>query len=203
MLWGLFTLGFEWEAYEYFAFLIETVGAAQGLQIMYGIGGEKDLTESTLDHLSGYGGATPVRIGNGAFDQKQHDVWGMLLDSIAIHSRQRISQQLPQAGWDIVSGFVEDAIARWRDPARGMWEVRGEPKHFTASKVMCWVALDRGARLARLRDEHDAAVRWQETADKIKADVLAHAVDERGVLTQHYDTAELDASVLLVPLVGF
>ena len=102
MLWALFTLGFDWEAYEYFAFLVETTGAANGLQIMYGIGGEKDLTESTLDHLSGYGGARPVRIGNGAFDQKQHDVWGMLLDSLTIHSRQGMSQQLPQAAWDIV-----------------------------------------------------------------------------------------------------
>jgi GH15 family glucan-1,4-alpha-glucosidase len=98
---------------------------------------------------------------------------------------------------------VENAIAHWREPDHGIWEVRGEPKHFTSSKIMCWVALDRGARLARLREEWELATQWQRIADEIRADVLANAVDERGVLTQHYGTDALDASMLLVPLLRF
>jgi GH15 family glucan-1,4-alpha-glucosidase len=94
-------------------------------------------------------------------------------------------------------------VRHWREPDRGIWEVRGEPKHFTSSKIMCWVACDRGARLARLREDPAAELRWQETADEIHADVLANGVDERGVFTQHYDTTGLDASLLLAPLVRF
>jgi GH15 family glucan-1,4-alpha-glucosidase len=202
MLWGLFTLGFEWEAYEFFAFVIQTVGT-NPLQIMYGIGGEQELTEETLDHLSGYEGARPVRIGNGAFDQKQHDVWGMLVDSIAIHARHGLTQQLPKAGWDLLSGFIDDAAAHWQEPDRGIWEVRGEPKHFTASKVLCWVAMDRGCRLAEARKDTERAERWRKVADEIKAEVCEKGVDDRGVFVQHYDTDALDASLLLLPLMGF
>ncbi|MBD0283484.1 MAG: glycoside hydrolase family 15 protein [Thermoleophilaceae bacterium] len=203
LLWGLFTLGFEWEAFEYFSFLAETV-AGGDVQIMYGIDGEKDLTEHTLDHLSGYGGARPVRIGNGAYDQKQHDVWGMLLDSFALHVRRnRLSQQLPRAAWDLISRYVEEAIAHWQDADRGIWEVRGDPKHFTASKVLCWVALDRGVKLADDRGDDDRAERWREVADQIKAEVCERGVDDRGVFKQHYDADALDASLLLIPLMGF
>ncbi len=202
MLWGLFTLGFEWEAFEFFAFVIQTVGA-NPLQIMYGIGGEHELTEKTLDHLSGYDGARPVRTGNGAFDQRQHDVWGMLIDSISIHARHGLTQQLPKPAWDLLSGFVEDAAAHWTEPDRGIWEVRGEPKHFTASKVLCWVALDRGRRLAEARGDTERAERWTEVADEIKAEVCEKGVDDRGVFVQHYETAALDASLLLLPLMGF
>ena len=203
LLWGLQTLGFEWEAYEFFAFMIEAIGGGDGLQIMYGIGGETDLTEHTLDHLSGYGGARPVRTGNGAFDQRQHDVWGMLLDSVAIHARDRIAQQLPQPTWERLSSLVEEAIAHWREPDRGIWEVRGEPRHFTASKVLCWVALDRGARLASDRGDAARAERWRAAADEIHADVCANGLDGRGVFVAHYETEALDASLLLVPLMGF
>jgi alpha,alpha-trehalase len=98
---------------------------------------------------------------------------------------------------------VDEAIAHWREPDRGIWEVRGEPKHFTSSKVMCWVACDRGARLARLRSAHDLAARWQSAADEIQQDILEHGVDERSVFTQHYDTDALDASVLLMVLTRF
>ena len=201
MLWALFTLGFEWEAYEYFAFLTESV-AAGPLQVMYGIDGERELAESTLDHLSGYGGARPVRIGNGAYRQQQHDVWGMLVDSIAVHSRQARSEELPPTTWELIASFVDDAAENWRKPDRGIWEVRGEPKHFTASKVMCWVALDRGVKLAEFR--HDArAESWRAVAGEIRDEVCERGVDERGVFVQHYDTADLDASLLLLPLMGF
>jgi alpha,alpha-trehalase len=201
LLWGLFTLGFEWEALQFFAFMIETVGDTD-LQIMYGIDGETDLTEHTLDHLSGYDGARPVRTGNGAYDQRQHDMWGMLLDAVAIHARVQVSQ-LPRPAWERISQLVEGAIEHWKEPDRGIWEVRGDPKHFTSSKVMCWVAVDRGAKLARRRDDHERAERWQATADEIVADVCEHAVDSRGVFTQHYDTDALDASNLLIPMMGF
>jgi GH15 family glucan-1,4-alpha-glucosidase len=203
LLWGLFTLGFAWEGFEYFSFLVETVAPGE-LQIMYGIDGEKDLTEQTLDHLSGYGGARPVRIGNGAFDQKQHDVWGMLLDSFALHTRHTgLARELPRAGWDLISGFVEEATAHWHEPDRGIWEVRGDPKHFTASKVMCWVAVDRGVQLAEDRDDHERAERWRKVADEIKAEVCDKGVDARGVFMQRYDADALDASLLLIPLMGF
>ncbi len=202
MLWGLFTLGFEWEAFEFFAFVMQTVGT-KPLQIMYGIDGEHDLTERTLDHLSGYGGARPVRIGNGAYNQKQHDVWGMLLDSLAIHSSHGFTQQLPEASWEMIAGFVDDAAAQWSEPDRGIWEVRGEPRHFTASKVLCWVAMDRGRRLAEARGDSDRAGRWSEVADRIHAEVCERGVDGRGVFVQHYDTDALDASLLLIPLMGF
>jgi GH15 family glucan-1,4-alpha-glucosidase len=207
MLRALHTLGFDWEAFEYFAFILEALGATATkdgkfeLQIMYGIGGETDLTESTLDHLSGYGGAKPVRIGNGAYDQQQHDVWGMLLDSICEHQRQ--GGQMPMPMWDGIAGLVDTAIERAPEPDQGIWEMRGEPQHFVASKVMCWVAADRGAHLARHRGDHERAERWTKAADDIKAEVLAKGVSDRGVFRQHYATDDLDASLLLVPIMGF
>jgi alpha,alpha-trehalase len=201
MLWALFTLGFDWEAYEYFAFLTESV-AAGPLQVMYGIDGERELAESTLDHLSGYGGARPVRIGNGAYRQQQHDVWGMLIESIAVHSRQVRSQEIPHTTWEVIAGFVDDAAEHWREPDRGIWEVRGEPKHFTVSKVMCWVALDRGAKLAELRGD-ERAERWRAAADEIHAEVCERGLDQRGAFVQHYETDALDASLLLLPMMGF
>jgi GH15 family glucan-1,4-alpha-glucosidase len=201
MLRGLFTLGFEWEAYEFFAFMLEAA-AGSSLQIMYGIGGERELHEQTLDHLSGYEGARPVRIGNGAWDQKQHDVWGMLLDSVWSHSR-RLGQQLPKPGWELIAGLVDDAAAAWKEPDRGIWEVRGEPKQFTASKVLCWVALDRGIKLADARGDEERAQRWRGQADEIKNEVCERGVDDRGVFVQHYDGDALDASALLIPIMGF
>jgi alpha,alpha-trehalase len=201
MLRGLLALGFEWEAYEFFAFLLETT-ASGPLQIMFGIGGERELHESTLDHLSGYEGARPVRVGNGAWDQTQHDVWGMLLDSVAIHARHQ-GTQVPAAGWELIARLVDSAADAWRAPDRGIWEVRGESKHFTASKVLCWVALDRGARLAQARGDEERMRRWREQADEIQSEVCEKGVDERGVFVQHYDTDALDASALLIPLMGF
>ena len=202
MLWGLYTLGFDWEANDFFYFVADVAEAEEGqLQIMYGIDGEAKLPERTLDHLSGYEGAKPVRIGNGAYNQNQHDVWGAVLDSLYLHTKSR--DHLPERIWPIMVKQVEDAIVHWREPDRGLWEVRGEPKHFTSSKMMCWVALDRGARLAEIREDWELAEKWQAIADEIKDDICANALDERGVFTQHYDTDALDASVLLMPLVRF
>jgi alpha,alpha-trehalase len=206
MLRALHALGLDWEAFEYFAFVLEAVSGAQPddgwhLQIMYGIGGETDLTEHTLDHLTGYLDSRPVRIGNGAYDQQQHDVWGMLLDSLATHTHR--GGAVPSPMWEGIAGLVDDAIANATEPDQGIWEMRGEPKHFIASKVMCWVAADRGARLARGRGDDARVAKWQAAADAIKAEVLDKGVDERGVFVQHYDAPDLDASNLLIPIMGF
>jgi GH15 family glucan-1,4-alpha-glucosidase len=203
MLRALHALGFDWEAFEYFAFLLESVRKDDDgwqLQIMYGIGGETELAEHVLDHLSGYAHSQPVRIGNGAYNQQQHDVWGMLLDSLATHAAR--GGELSVAAWDGIAGLVDDAIKHAPEPDQGIWEMRGDPKHFVASKVMCWVAADRGCTLARERGDARAEG-WQDAADSIKAEVLEKGVDERGVFVQHYDGTELDASNLLIPLMGF
>jgi alpha,alpha-trehalase len=122
-------------------------------QIMYGIGGEHELTERTIDNLSGWRGARPVRVGNGAWNQRQHDVWGMLLDAVDVQFRQNAAH-ISMPLWEVgVAGFVEAALEHWREPDQGLREVRGEPKHFTASKVMCWVAASRGADLASQRGD--------------------------------------------------
>jgi GH15 family glucan-1,4-alpha-glucosidase len=202
MLWGLYTLGFDWEANDFFYFIADVAESEEGqLQIMYGIDGEAELPERTLEHLSGYEGARPVRIGNGAYNQDQHDVWGAILDSFYLHTRSR--DHLPERIWPILVKQVETALENWRHPDRGIWEVRGEPQHFTSSKLMCWVAADRGARLAEIREELEYAARWQSAADEIKEDICTNALDERGVFTQHYGTDALDASVLLMVLTRF
>jgi alpha,alpha-trehalase len=200
-LWGLYTLGFDWEANDFFCFIADVAERAEDIQIMYGVGGERDLTEVILDHLHGYEGARPVRVGNDAYKHRQHDVWGAVLDAVYLHTKSR--DRLDERIWKILKRQVGNAIAHWREPDRGIWEVRGEPKHFTSSKVMCWVAVDRGARLARIREDVALAQRWQAIADEIHADICAHGVDGRGVFTQAYDTTELDASALLIPLMGF
>jgi GH15 family glucan-1,4-alpha-glucosidase len=200
-LWGLYTLGFDWEANDFFWFIADVAERNPDLQVMYGVGGERELEEHTLDHLTGYRGSRPVRIGNAAYRQSQHDVWGAVIYSVYLHTKNR--DHLDDRIWPILKHQVESALAHWREPDHGIWEVRGEPKHFTSSKLMCWVAAERGARLARMRDDLDLADRWQAAADEIHADICAHAIDERGVFTQHYETDALDASVLLMPMFGF
>jgi len=201
MLWGLYTLGFDWEANDFFCFVADAAGAGNDLQIMYAVGGEPELKEELLDHLSGYEGARPVRIGNGAFDQRQHDVWGAVLDSVYLHTKSR--DHMRESDWPLLTSLVEAALEHWREPDRGIWEVRGEPQHFTSSKVMCWVAANRGSRLAHLHGDELRAERWHEAAAEIHADICAHGVDGRGVFVQHYGTTALDASLLLLPLVRF
>jgi len=206
MLRSLYRLGFAWEALEYFAFVLEAVsGGAPGgwdLQIMYGIGGEKDLTERTLDHLSGYENSRPVRVGNGAWDQRQNDVWGMILDAVDTQIRLGAAQ-IVEATWEGIASLVDAAIAHAADPDQGIWEIRGDPQHFTASKVLCWIAMDRGSDLAGARQDHDRAVQWRKAADDLKAEILDKGVDERGRFRQHYANDELDASLLLIPILGF
>jgi GH15 family glucan-1,4-alpha-glucosidase len=199
-LWSLYTLGFVNEAKSFFNFIRDRAEDGRPLQVVYGIGGEDQLHERTLDHLSGYEGSRPVRIGNDAYRQKQHDVWGALLDSVYLH--HRAGEYVSGDVWRFLSAQVEAAIDNWRDPDRGIWEVRGKPRHFTSSKIMCWVACDRGAILAREMSRPEEE-RWRETAKEIHADVLEHGVDDRGVLTQSYGSPSLDASLLLAPLFRF
>ena len=200
-LWALHTLGFDEEARDFMRFVIGVCKKDPGLQIMYGIGGERDLTESTLDHLGGYGGARPVRIGNGAFDQRQNDVWGALLDSIYLHQKA-LRGSGTQADRELIRHQVEAAIAAWEHPDQGIWESRGVPQHYVSSKLMIWVAVDRGARLAREIGRDELAAEWEATAERMRGEVLERGVRD-GVFRQHYETDALDASTLLIPLLRF
>lgn len=203
-LWSMHSLGFEQEARDFMRFVRERAMEASdgGIQIMYGIGGEHDLTEHTLDHLSGYGGARPVRTGNGAYDQRQNDVWGALLDSIYVHRRALGPEAINDETRELVKDLVENALEAWPKPDQGIWEARGEPQHYVSSKLMIWVAVDRGARLAAEFGRKENADLLREKADEIKQEIIDKGCRD-GVFRQHYDTDALDASVLLMPLVRF
>jgi GH15 family glucan-1,4-alpha-glucosidase len=201
-LQALHYLNLDWEAEEFMQFVADLEPNADGaLQIMYGIDGRRDLTESTRDDLSGYAGAHPVRVGNGAFDQRQNDVFGAALDSILLHTRR--SERLPRRLWPIVQAQAKCAEAVWREPDQGIWEARGKPQHYVSSKLMCWVAMDRAAKLAAMRGDSELQARWHATADEIKADILDRGLTVGGVLRQHYDADALDASTLLAAIFGF
>jgi alpha,alpha-trehalase len=200
-LQALHYLNLDWEADEFMQFVADLEPNDDGaLQIMYGIDGRRDLTESTRDELSGYAGASPVRVGNGAFDQRQNDVFGAALDSVLLHTRR--SQRLPRRLWPIVQSQAKCATEVWKTPDQGIWEARGKPQHYVSSKLMCWVALDRAATLAEIRGDPELKQSWAATADEIKKDILEHGVIE-GVLRQHYETEALDASTLLAAMFRF
>jgi GH15 family glucan-1,4-alpha-glucosidase len=200
-LQALHFLNLDWEANEFMQFVGELETNEDGaLQIMYGIDGRRDLTESTRDDLSGYAGASPVRVGNGAFDQRQNDVFGAALDSILLHSRR--SQRLPRGLWPVVQAQAECATKVWKDPDQGIWEARGEPQHYVSSKLMCWVAMDRASKLGEIRGDSKLQAEWRAAAEEIRKDILDNGVRD-GVLRQHYDTDALDASTLLAAIFGF
>jgi GH15 family glucan-1,4-alpha-glucosidase len=209
---ALHALGFHTEADDFLAFLgdvLEPSGAAPSgtarlrgnLQVLYPVDGIRAPVEQELDHLTGYGWSRPVRTGNAAYNQSQLDILGAIVDCVFEHTRSRDS--LSERSWRIVVQAVEMALKTWREPDRGIWEVRGEPKHFTFSKVMCWVAADRGARLAALRGEKDRAELWWKAAQEIHTDICEKAIGENGGFTQSYGSDALDASLLLLPLLGF
>jgi alpha,alpha-trehalase len=201
-LQALHYLNLDWEADEFMQFVADLEPNPDGaLQIMYGIDGRRDLTESTREDLTGYAGASPVRIGNGAFDQRQNDVFGAALDAILLHSRR--SERLPRRLWPLVQTQAQCATNVWRKPDQGIWEARGKPKHYVSSKLMCWVAMDRAAKLASLGGDAALQATWQGTAEEIKADILDHGLSAKGVLRQHYETDALDASNLLAAIFGF
>ena len=199
--------GYHPEAYAFRDWVIRAVaGSPQDMQIMYTITGKRWIPEVTLDWLDGYEGSRPVRVGNGAAGQFQLDVYGELSDAAYLGRRYGMVSQgnMQGAAWRLqlaVAGFVEE---QWKRPDEGIWEVRGDPQHFTYSKVMAWVAVD---RVVRCIDEFGLAgdrAHWAALADEIKADILANAVDpERNCFTQYYGSTAMDASLLMVPLVGF
>jgi GH15 family glucan-1,4-alpha-glucosidase len=200
-LQALHWLNLDWEADEFMQFVADLEPTEDGsLQIMYGIDGRRDLTESFRTDLSGYEGASPVRIGNAAYNQHQNDVFGAVLDSILLHTRR--SDRLPRRLWPIVESQAECASKIWQQPDQGIWEARGDPKHYVSSKLMCWIAMDRAASLAEIRGDEKLAQKWHVTADDIRKDIMARGVKD-GVLRQHYDTDALDASTLLAIMFGF
>jgi GH15 family glucan-1,4-alpha-glucosidase len=209
---ALHVLGFDTEADDFLAFLGDVLeprgrsigGTAQSrgnLQVLYPVDGATALFETELDHLTGYVGSRPVRIGNAAYNQTQFDILGAIVDCVFEHTRSRDS--LSERSWRIVVQAVETTLQCWSGTDRGIWEVRGEPKHFTFSKVMCWVAADRGARLAALRGEKERADLWWSAAQEIHADICDNALSEKGYFAQSYGSDELDASLLLLPMLGF
>ncbi|GCE16412.1 glycoside hydrolase family 15 protein [Dictyobacter kobayashii] len=208
-LYAFNVLGFTEEA-RAFTHWLRRLSYANGedLQIMYGIRGERDLTEFELHHLSGYCNSSPVRIGNGAAEQKQMDVFGEVLDCIHLYRRQgcfeRYGETLEGPLWSMMRMLVDHVCAHWQESDSGIWEVRGGLRHFVYSKVMCWVALDRGIRAAEQMNLEADLPRWIAVRDQIRADILMNGYDTNlGAFTQSYGDATLDASNLLLPLVGF
>jgi len=198
---ALYALGFRWEADDFLSFLVETTAGNRRLQNFVRVNGDDSPEEVVLPHLRGYGGARPVRVGNAAVRYAQHDVPGALMDAAVVPAMAR--RQLPSAVWGMVRREVEEVVQHWRKPDRGIWALRGEPRHYTTSKVMCWVAVDRGAWLAELRGRPELAKTWWSVADEIRAEVLDHGVAPDGTFREHYDSDGLDASLLVIALVGF
>jgi GH15 family glucan-1,4-alpha-glucosidase len=198
---ALYALGFAWEADDFLSFLVETTSTDRPLQNFVRVTGDDAPEEIELAHLTGYDGARPVRAGNAAARYAQHDVPGALLDAAVVPALAR--RQLSNSVWRLVRREVENVVERWGEPDQGIWSLRAEPQHYTTSKVMCWVAIDRGAWLAELRGRSEQAHDWRAARDEIAADVLTRGVAGRGTFREHYDSDELDASLLIIALVGF
>jgi GH15 family glucan-1,4-alpha-glucosidase len=208
-LYALSVLGFTEEAHA-FTHWLQRLSFSDGedLQIMYGIRGERELVEQELHYLSGYCDSQPVRIGNGAAHQKQLDVFGEVLDAIHLYRRQgcfeRYGEHLEGPLWDLMRVMAEHVCKHWRDLDCGIWESRGEEHHYVYSKVMCWVALDRVIRAAEQERLEADLPRWRQVREQIRTDILANGYNTQfGAFTQYYGGTTLDASCLLLPLVGF
>lgn len=186
----LFKIGHADAARKFMKFIQSTfVAEHDTYQIMYGIRGERKLTEVILDHLSGYKNSQPVRIGNDAYHQRQNDSFGYLMDLIYQYYRL-MPGTLDEIEdmWEMVKSIMTTVMEDWRKPDKGIWEIRGEGQHFVSSKVMCWVALDRGARIARILNKYENSRRWEEEADAIKADVMRNGWKEE-IQSFHKHTA--------------
>ena len=201
---ALFALGYTDEAHAYMAWLRRTTaGRAHELQIMYGVGGERLLPEVELDWLEGYRGSRPVRIGNGAYSQFQLDVFGELLDTVWVYRRH--GGEIDDGFWEFLGRVAGAVIDQWREPDQGIWEIRGDPRHFTYSKVMAWVALDRAVRIAELDGREGALDEWRAERDELRELIEREGVDpDTGAFLQSFgDGGKLDASNLMIPIVGF
>ncbi len=202
-LMSLIRAGYTEEADLWRGWLLRTIAGDPGqMQIMYAVDGGRRLTEVELDHLPGYADSRPVRIGNGAVDQVQLDVLGEVMDALS-KVREREGHPADEA-WPLQRALMTHLAAHWNDPDHGLWEIRGEPQHFTHSRVMVWVAFDRAVRAMEEHDLPGPLEEWRVLRDQVRDDVMAHGYDaERGTFVQHYGTAEVDASLLVLPLVGF
>jgi GH15 family glucan-1,4-alpha-glucosidase len=202
-LYALMNSGYRDEATRWRQWLLRTVaGAPAQLQAVYGLAGERRLTEVALPWLPGYEGSRPVRIGNAAHEQFQLDVFGELMD--AFHVARRVGLPTDMNAWAVERAFIEYVESAWREPDDGLWEIRGPRRHFTHSKVMAWVALDRAVKAVERFGLPGDAVRWRALANEIHAEVVREGFDERlGAFVQHYGSSHLDASLLMMPLVGF
>ncbi len=190
------------EAAEFVSFMTSSAGLGGSLQIMYGIGGEHDLTERELPHLRGWRDSRPVRVGNGAWDQTQLDVYGELLDALHLY-REQLGELHPEIQ-EFAAYLADMAGKRWPETDAGMWEMRGEPRHHLSSKVLCWVALDRAVKLAPALGTFAKAGEWAEQRDRVRDAILKRGwSDECGAYAQSFDADELDAAQLLMPIVGF
>jgi GH15 family glucan-1,4-alpha-glucosidase len=195
--------GYREEARLWRDWLLRAVaGDPSDLQVMYQVDGARDLTERVLDHLPGYEGSRPVRIGNGAVSQKQTDVLGEVM--AALHEARGVGLEESEDSWALQRALVDDLAEHWDEPDHGLWEVRGPTRHFTHSRVMVWVAFDRAVRAVEEHGLPGDVDRWRDLRDKVHDEVLAQGYDaERGTFTQAYDTTAIDAALLVIPAVGF
>jgi GH15 family glucan-1,4-alpha-glucosidase len=190
------------EAGEFLSFMTSSAGGGDSLQIMYGIAGEHDLSERELSHLRGWRDSAPVRVGNGAWDQTQLDVYGELLNTLYLYREQLGELHMEIQGF--IAQLADVAARRWTERGSGMWEMRGEPRHHLSSKVLCWTALDRAIKLAPKLGAHAHTEAWAEQRDRIREAILERGWSEkRQAYAQSFDSDQLDGGVLLMPLVGF
>lgn len=204
-VYAFLRLGFRSEAKAYMGFLARACAEQHGdrpLRVMYGIDGRSTLTQETLDHLDGYRGSKPVRIGNGAFDQLQLDIYGELLDAAYVFNKW--GEPVSAVMWQTLRRLADWVCDNWRLADEGIWEIRAEQRHFVYSKLMCWVAIDRALRLADKRSFPADRARWMSTRDEIYAEIFAKGWNPKvGAFTQSYGSDELDAANLMMPLVFF
>jgi GH15 family glucan-1,4-alpha-glucosidase len=200
---SLLAAGYSSEARLWRTWLLRTVaGDPEDLQIMYAVDGARRLPERELDHLTGYAGSVPVRIGNAAVDQLQTDVLGEVM--IALEQARGAGIDETEFSWSLQRALVDGLAGHWDRPDNGLWEIRGERQHFTHSRVMVWAAFDRAVRAVEQHGLDGSVDKWRQTRDAVRAEVLERGVDhQRGTFTQHYATREVDASLLMIPLVGF
>ena len=199
---ALIVHGFLHEVHQWRRWLLRAVaGDPAEVQIMYGIAGERDLAERELTSLPGYDGASPVRIGNGAVDQYQGDVIGEVL--VALEAARIAGLEEGSFSWPLQRKLIERAIVGMDEPDNGIWEIRGEPQRFTHSRVMMWAALDRGVRAVQEHGLAGDAERWARLRDRLRAEIDTKGVHPDGYFVQHYDSDEVDASLLTIPQVGY
>ena len=200
---ALLRCGYRQETKLWRSWLLRAVaGDPRDLQILYTVDGGRDLPERELHHLPGYADSRPVRIGNAAVDQRQTDVLGEVLS--ALHLARTVGIPDGDESWAMQRGLVEELGHHWQQPDNGMWEIRGPLRHFTHSRVMVWVAFDRAVRAVEEHGHHGPVESWRKLRDQVRTEILQRGVDrQRGTFTQHYDTTEVDASLLMLPMLGF